>query len=70
MVGEFQGKRFEVGSVYISESNNDSLYGEPMFTIFGKIPAFDKDAGQPIYLTTLYKSASKAEQFVTNLNSI
>ena len=66
MVGEFNGRRFEVGSVTIEES--EALDGTPLFFLYGEGPVFDSNEGKRVLITSVHKSANKAKKLCQQFN--
>lgn len=68
MVGEFENKRFEVGSVTVRTSNETDWEGHLVCDLFAKRPAFDSNEGESVWLTTVC-GVKKANSLANKLNS-
>lgn len=68
MVGEFNGKRFEIGTVTVQTSNETDWEGHLVCDLFAKRPAFDTEGGQSVWLTTVC-GVKKANNLANKLNA-
>lgn len=74
MVGEFKGRRFEIGSVFVAKQikafNQDLGKGEQFaFELYAKTPTFDAREGELMYVTIFHGTQKQVKKFVENLNA-
>lgn len=68
MVGEFNGKRFVVGTVTVQTSNETDWEGHMVCDLFAKRPASDANGGESVWLQTIC-GVKKANNLASKLNT-